>query len=633
MKSLLTTGLLLCLPSLAFSQVPDHPAVPPAVSRQSVNLSDLSITPLDMDTCLPGSYIHHPLYLSDITWSELGNPGLPALPNLYRPLRNALSPLMAEGYDAYGKPAGDLTFYRSASPFSMVNYNSGGAQDKNGQTIRGLFARDLKRDGNITVYGLYINSDGHFKNQKSNASTVNANYRLSREHYSLTAGLARKKFNSAENGGLTSDESLIGNSYPDLIAVNLSKATSNTTDLAIEGTQSFRFTPRKSSPPPADSLAPPDTLPVSLPERKTVRIDHQFLITDFLRKYTDDSPPDGFYPLAPDNLERINDSIRFSTWTNVISYLPDTLKIKDKTFRLKAGIRPDLFRYQYADTVQWGMRIGLGGELVYQGAGSRMTARGSWVAAGYSAGDYQASLTFDKIFRRGEKESELELLLCATGAGPDPMIRDYRSAAYSWHNPFLRQHETALQVTYRMTPLKIDVSVSGYLNANRIYFNADAVPAQLGDPMVTGTFRVSKRFSAGAFRSTVTLLAQHSSSGIIRLPLLTGCTSTYMHHDIRFASTGGSIEVEYGLDLRYSTPFKGYSYMPATGLFHLRDDFTTGNYPYLNLFAMMKVKRTRLFAGWFHTLSGLLASQSFPVEHYPFMKPHFKYGIYWHFYD
>lgn len=623
--------LFCLLPVLAFPQT-----AKPDVTRYSTCLSNLRETALPVDTALSGSQIHNPLYARESTWSELGNTGLPALPNQYRPLRNSLSPLMAEGYEAYGTPAENLLFYRTNSPYSLLNYNSGGTQDKNGQTIRGLFARNLKKDGNITVYGTYINSEGHFDNQKSNMSMIHANYRLIRENYTLITGLSRKKFNSGENGGLSDDASLLGSSYPNLLAVNLSAASSNTTDLAWQGIQSFRFG-RGNKTPPADSLAQPDSLhpaPENPPGRKIIRIDHQFLVRDFNRKYLDDSPPEDFYPFNPGSLNSIADSVRFTSWTNQIDFVPDTLMIRDKAFSVRGGIRPDFFRYQYADTAQLGMRLGIGGEILYHGRKNTITVGGNWIAAGYSAGDYAASVTLNRPLLEGsDKQFQFAITLSAAKAGADPMARQYRSALFTWDNTFLKQNEAAAVIACSLPFLSLDVSLAAYYNEHRIYFNSDAIPAQLADPMASAVVKVTKRFTAGPFRSSVSLLAQYSSSPVISLPLLTGYTSTFMHHDIRFAKTEGVLEVEYGFDLRYNTKFTGYSYMPATGLFCLQDESAVGNYPWLDVFAQIKVKRTRLFVEWCHTFSSLMAANSFSVAHYPYMRPHLKYGVYWHFYD
>jgi hypothetical protein len=106
-----------------------------------------------------------------------------------------------------------------------------------------------------------------------------------------------------------------------------------------------------------------------------------------------------------------------------------------------------------------------------------------------------------------------------------------------------------------------------------------------------------------------------------------------MHHDIRFKSTGGLLEVEYGFDARFCTSYDGYGYVPATGVFSLQEDYKAGNFPYLDAFAMIKVKRTRFFVQWSNALADVLPMQSFGAMHYPYMRPHLKYGVYWHFYD
>ncbi|TSA34540.1 MAG: hypothetical protein D4R64_11560 [Porphyromonadaceae bacterium] len=630
MKNLALFFFLLALSIPGFSQ-----KTKTEVSRFQYQTNTQTSTPQIVDTFLTGTQAHNPLYSTFSSWSDLGNTGLPALINQYRPIREALNPLMFEGSDGYGINNTNLVFYSANSPFSILGYNSGGTADKNGQTIKALFARNLKKKSNITVLGNYSNSDGHFSKQKCNSSAIRVNYLLIRKNYNLVTGFSRNSFSFNENGGLKSDEQLIGAYLPNLIPVNLSGAATKMSVLTWQGVQtgSIRLPGKHSITPDQPDSTVRDSLSETSSNKHSLRVVHAFRISSVSRKYTDSSSDSDFYQNTYSEDKATKDSMSFLSWTNDISLLSDTLHIGKHPVVLKGGINPDFYRYQYSNIVSNGYSLGLNGKITRRDQFNFIELAGNWTAAGYSAGDYKLAATYSLIPGKIENGSEISFELFVRGCSPDPIIREYQSNHFRWTNDFLRQHESGLNVKWNVTEIRSALAASIISNKGWIYFDTTGIPAQLKDRMTVLSLKGSKDFTAGAFRSSISALVQYSTSDKIRLPLFVGSTSTFMHHDIRFPSTGGEMQVEYGIDLSYSTGFYGYAYMPATGIFFAENEKVLGNYPNLNVFAQIKVKRTRMFVEWVQTFAGLLPEQSFAVLHYPSMRPHLKYGIYWHFYD
>ncbi len=641
--------LLLILSASAYNQKTKTP-----VTRFIYQINHQDTIAQPVDTILSGSQFHKPLYRTySSSWSDLGNDGLPAIINEYRPVREAFNPLVFEGIDGYGYNMPEMVFYSAKSPYSLLNYNSGGTADKNGQTIKAIFARGLKNKGNITVLGNYYNSEGHFSNQKANSSAISANYILNRKNYHLVTGINRQSFGFSENGGLESDQSLTASADPSYLAVNLSGAATKMSALMFQGVQSGFISLEKHQPKPLiqidslpkDSLAgrkdsvlliKDSLLPVvdSLsPNGKGLRIIHVFKISNVSRKYSDSKTDAAFYQDTWSEDQITKDSISFLSWTNKVSVVSDTLRFGRFPLVLNGGLNPDFYRYKQTDTLSYGYALGLNGEVVMRDSLTNFELSASWTAAGYSAGDYNLRAFYSLTPGKKTGGSKISLELFARGCTADPIIANYHSNHFRWTNNFNRQQESGVNLKYNIPGRKVAITGSVVTNMGWIYFDTLGLPAQLNSRMTVFSARGSKEFKAGIFRSSVSALVQYSTSDKIRLPLFVGSTSTYIHHDIHFPSTGGDLQVEYGFDLNFNTGFYGYAYMPATGVFFGQNEKILGNYPGLNVFGQFKVKRTRIFVEWCQTFAGLLPEQSFAVLHYPSMRPHLKYGVYWHFYD
>ncbi|MFO7617902.1 MAG: putative porin [Bacteroidales bacterium] len=605
---------------------------PPLVNAESFCIQTGTRQNYQPDTLAAASQLHHPLYATKTdSWTELGNNGLPAIPNHYRPITHSLQPLMFQGYASYNTNPGQLTFLNVNKPFSLVNYNSGGNSDKNGQTINALFGKNLKNNGNLTLTARYVNSNGHFQNQMSIHSSIRADYRLARQYYSLYVGASRSGFKSGENGGIRNDSELAGLSSAPYLPVNLDKASSKANIWSVNGLQIYDF--RRQVPPQPDSLPgePPDSIHPAI--KSGNRILHRFALSDINRHYNDPTPLRGFYPNVFLDSVQTADSVRFTALRNEILFQTDSLRLLGQTFTAEAGITPDLFRYAFADTARLGGNLGLAGNLRWTGDRSKFGLSANAVMLGYAAGDFGLLANYTHHSPSIPESPVIAATFGLQGITPDPLTKHYLSNHFRWDQDFSRQLEGRITLNYDLPIYRLANRVEMTVNRGWIYFGPSGIPQQVDGWNGVFSLSSSKKFRWGPLHTELRGTAQYSTGKEIPLPLLTAGTNTYMHHDIHFKKTGGLLELEYGFDARFTSSFKGYGFLPATGVFFVQDLVSVGNYPYLDLFALIKVKRTRIFVQWCHTLAGILSETSFGAVHYPFMRPHLKYGIYWHFYD
>ena len=91
--------------------------------------------------------------------------------------------------------------------------------------------------------------------------------------------------------------------------------------------------------------------------------------------------------------------------------------------------------------------------------------------------------------------------------------------------------------------------------------------------------------------------------------------------------------MQMGLEALYHTSYYASSYMPATATYYLQDRTQVGNYPFVNAFVSLKLKRTRIFVSMDHVNWGLTGYNYYMVPGYPMPVRTLKYGVAWTFYN
>lgn len=92
-------------------------------------------------------------------------------------------------------------------------------------------------------------------------------------------------------------------------------------------------------------------------------------------------------------------------------------------------------------------------------------------------------------------------------------------------------------------------------------------------------------------------------------------------------------ELQLGTDFRYHTAYLAPGFRAEVGQFVLQDTLQAGNYPILDVFSAIKVKRTRVFVKFEHANQGFPAPNFYTVPLYPMYSRAFRFGITWAFYE
>ena len=145
-----TAVIWICVLSVSFGIPVKSQDIKPDISRLSASLLTGLSEEARMDTATTGAQVYHPLLKKFPSWSGLGNMGMPALPNRYLGLGSSIAPAFIKPYLSYLEEPECLNYYNTKTPYSQINYNSGGTKDKNGQNLGFLYSRNLGAEINIT---------------------------------------------------------------------------------------------------------------------------------------------------------------------------------------------------------------------------------------------------------------------------------------------------------------------------------------------------------------------------------------------------------------------------------------------------------------------------------------------------
>jgi len=200
---------------------------------------------------------------------------------------------------------------------------------------------------------------------------------------------------------------------------------------------------------------------------------------------------------------------------------------------------------------------------------------------------------------------------------------------FIWNNDVKNIDNTGASLEFgREKDFRIGLNLDYY--TGYVFFNRDALPEQIESQIFTTTFELYKKFTWGPVNHTHEVLLQKGSEDIINIPTVAYQNSTWYENQV----FNKVLKFRVGIDFYYFTSYFSDAFMPATGMFYNQAEQKVGNYPYLDAFLDVKLKRTRFTIQYTNALSEFT-----PEAHYfmAYRNPNFngslKFGIAWTFYN
>ncbi|MDO9257033.1 MAG: putative porin [Bacteroidales bacterium] len=563
-------------------------------------------------------------------YANLGNPGSASYPLLFKLNPSPNFRFRSDVYEPYTLKDDSIKFYISSSPFSHLMYHMGPAKE---QKFNIAFSQ---RIGNGIYLGLnarFANSPGLYLRQRAfNAGgTFYAAFLYPSQRYGAILTYRTDYSLNYENGGISDITSFTQNieSNRKVIEVNLSDATNRSKSNGFVLQQYFNIL----KPTIARKI---DTTTILVPRKFDAgRIIYTMRYSRTGTAYEDNSSPSNFYTIYPSyfyDTIQIFDSIKLTHFENCIVYsneVPDTL---GKSFPLQYsfGIRfqtdkllrdttlQDVFR----QTVPFGMLKGIIRQKTF------FKASGFLVLGGYKSGDYSLDGSFYQFF--GKQNHKAYLNVSKGMTHPDFYFTNYYTDYFKsgWDNSFGTQDY--IKGEFGVILKGFDMKASYTRLTNYVYLNQYILPKQYTNALTVLAVHASKEFRLKHWITNVYVAGQQiTPDSILQLPALIGKIS--LCYDVELFKK--ALHSQIGVSGTYHSQWYQDAYMPALRAFYRQNNYLSGNYPYMDVFININIKRARMFVKYEHFNAALMSYNYILVPDYPQADAAFKFGISWLFFD
>jgi len=565
--------------------------------------------------------------LNNQFFANLGNIGSASSPLLFNLKHNPDFRFRSDVYEPYKLKDDSIKFYISESPFSHLRYHMGPAKEQK------LDLNFGQRIGNGIYLGLnarFANSPGLYLQQRAfNAgATFYAAFLYPTQRYGAILTYRTDRGTNYENGGISDVSYFTQNreSNRKVIPVNLSEAMNRTKSNGFVLQQYFNIikstVERKI-----------DTATVLVPRKFDAgRIIYTMRYSRTGTGYEDNAGTSDFYPEYFLDTVPVFDTIRLTHFENCFVYsneVPDTL---GKSFPLQYsfGIRlqtdklhrdttmSDIFR----QTVPFGMLKGIIKQKTF------FKVSGFLVLGGYKGGDYSLDGSFYQFF--GKKNHKAYLNVSKGIMHPDYYFSNYYTDYLNFKWDYTFSTQDYIKGEFGVLLKGFDLNASYTRLTNYVYLNQAILPEQYRDALTVLAGHVSKEFRIKRWITTVYIAAQQiTPDSILQMPAFIGKLS--LCYDVMLFKK--ALHAQIGISGTYHSEWYQDAYMPALRAFYKQREYVSGNYPYLDAFVNLNIKRARLFVKYEHFNAGLMNYNYILVPDYPQADAAFKFGISWLFFD
>ncbi|HMH24755.1 MAG TPA: putative porin [Puia sp.] len=535
------------------------------------------------------------------TYINLGNIGTPSRDLVFTPrMRSGWDPGW-HAWDLYVFSVDDVKFYNTTKPYSEMGYLLG---SKTENLISILHTQNIGPNLNFAFDYRLINSPGTFQNQNSNHN----NYRFSvwqrskNKRYQAFFALVASKLQTSENGGIRDSRDLNSIAYTDRATLpvrlgnNLVQSignpfSSNVSTGTRYTTGTFLLRQQYDLGQKDSVVTDSSVIPLFYPR---LRMEHTISYTTYHYRFLDRTfPPD--YTLDStyyannyhlDYISPLDTFFREVRWRDVTNdfslyQFPDSKNPQQffkagASFQILTGVYDtSLLTNGSLTNVTHKMNdhnLFLHGEYRNRTRNLKwdIEAFGKIYLSGLNTGDYNASISLKRLLSR--KIGFLELGFQNTNRSPSTSFDPNNSLYYDTAKSFSKENITNIFATIERPQSHLRLKGSYYLISNYAYVSNYFREQQQSTLFNLLQVSLQKEFILhGPWKwRTLVVMQQVAGFSPVHVPLIV------THNQIGYDGNLGfkSLNISFGLELRYFTEYKADGYSPLTGQFYTQGDTT-----------------------------------------------------------
>lgn len=281
---------------------------------------------------------------------------------------------------------------------------------------------------------------------------------------------------------------------------------------------------------------------------------------------------------------------------------------------VNTGIRPSATEHT----------LHIGGRLAKeQGNNLRYAANAQIGMVGAKAGELRLDGTVDLRVRVRRDTASLRAYIDFSNLEPSFFLREYVSNHFVWHNDFGKTRRLRFGGILDIPHTSTRISAGAENTQNLVFFGSDGLPVQHSGSVQVFSASLQQNLRAGVLHWDNKLTYQKSSNqSVLPLPDFTAYSNLYVIFRL------ATLRAQVGIDCTYMTRYYAHGYQPATMSFTNQDEVKVGNYPMMNFYVNMKLKKVKFYVLYSHINDGIFGGKDkFSALHYPLNPGRFLMGL------
>lgn len=607
--------------------------------------------PASIDTLLYNYYQQAIPSEISYAWACTGNMGAEGINMLYMQRPQISDFFFRDALSTWIPSADKQKFYNTRIPMTLVSYNAGGGRENAQERLQTVFSGNINDKAQVGGNVDYLYSKGSYENQAAKDLVWGLNGSYMGDRYEFQGFYNHYNLLNKENGGITDDlyitdpAKLQGGDpsiQPKAIPTRLTGAHTRYVGGELYLNQRYKVGYWHEEEV-NDTTVKRTYIPVSsfiwTLNYKHGR--HQFR-NDNLQQGREFFENFYLYPSAAEDrtsytslsntvgismLEGFHKYAKFGLAAYVTyemrryTQTPDTLDRSGDLEQLGLSPWPEgitAIDHKGSQNLAW-----VGAQITKQrGSILRYEATGELGIVGAAAGEVKA---------RGTVSTHIPLLgdtVTVTGYGSfynttaPYLLNHYLSNHFIWQNDFGKERRLRFGGILNIPWTETSVNIGAENVQNLLYFNDACLPAQHGGSIQVFSATLDQRLKLGILHWDNKITYQTSSDEtVLSLPKLAVYSNLYLQCKI------ATLHLQLGVDCDYYTKYYAPGYQPATATFHNQNEIKIGNYPFMTVYANMKLSKTRFYVMMTHINQGWFGRDYFSLPHYPLNPRRFQIGL------